>query len=149
MSERHSILNYTTTISAQRTVGEITELLANAKAEAILSEYKDGLVVAVSFRIRTEFGVLTFRLPANVDQVYVVLQRSKGIPSRLRTRDQATRVAWRIVKAWLGAQLALIRAGLASLDQIFLPFAQDVSGATLYERIKEQRFATLTLGGSR
>ena len=58
-------------------------------------------------------------------------------------------MAWRIVKAWLGAQLALIRAGLASLDQIFLPFAQDVSGATLYERIKEQRFATLTLGGSR
>ena len=49
----------------------------------------------------------------------------------------------------LEAQLALIRAGLASLDQIFLPFAQDVSGATLYERIKEQRFATLTLGGSR
>src|ERR1700747_906254 len=112
MSERRSILNYTTTISAQRTVGEITELLANAKAEAILSEYKDGLVVAVSFRIRTEFGVLTFRLPANVDQVYVVLQRSKGIPSRLRTRDQATRVAWRIVKAWLEAQLALKRAGL-------------------------------------
>jgi len=33
------ILNYSTTIPAQRTVGEITEMLAHARAEAILSEY--------------------------------------------------------------------------------------------------------------
>ena len=35
------------------------------KAEAILKEYdSDGTVSALSFRIRTEFGVLTFLLPA-------------------------------------------------------------------------------------
>jgi hypothetical protein len=99
-----SILNYSTTISAQRTVGEITEMLARAKAEAILSEYSDGLLTAISFRIKTEFGVVTFRLPANVDAVQVVLQRSRDIPYRLKSRDQATRVAWRIIKDWLEAQ---------------------------------------------
>jgi hypothetical protein len=120
-------------------------MLAHARAEAILSEYSDGVLAAISFRMKTEFGVLSFRLPANVEGVQITLGRDKAVPYRLRGRDQATRVAWRIVKDWLEAQLAMIRAGLVTLDQIFLPFAQDNQGVTLYERMREQRFATLAL----
>src|SRR4029077_1170223 len=95
---RRSLLNYTTTISASRTVAEITQLLADAKASAVLSEYKEGVLSAISFRIETEFGVLSFRLPANVNAVLIALQRDKAVPYRMRNREHATRVAWRIVK---------------------------------------------------
>ncbi|HEY0792245.1 MAG TPA: hypothetical protein VGD78_14365, partial [Chthoniobacterales bacterium] len=122
---RQSILNYTTTIGVEQTVAEITRLLAQAKAQAILTEFDEGMVSALSFRIKTEFGVLTFRLPARVEQVYRVLARNPKIPPRLRTKDQAARVAWRIIKDWLEAQLAMIEAGLVDLEQVFLPYAQN------------------------
>jgi len=142
---KRSIHLYSTSVSVGRTVNEISTLLAEAKATAILSEFNDGVIKAISFRIKTEFGVLTFRLAANVDGVLAVLQRSRSIPPRLRSREQAGRVAWRIVLNWLAAQLALVQAGLATLDQVFLPFCQDPAGVTLYERMREAKFSGLLL----
>jgi hypothetical protein len=54
------ILNYTTTIEVSKTIGEISAMLAKAKASAILTEFEQGIVSA----IKTEFGLLTFRLLA-------------------------------------------------------------------------------------
>jgi len=88
---------------------------------------------------------LTFRLPANVDGVHAILMRSNQIPRSLRNHAQARRVAWRIVLHWLDAQLALIQAGLATLDQLFLPFCQGPDGVTLYERMREAKFSGLLL----
>ena len=144
-SIRRSIANYTTSVAADKTVAEIQRLLAAAKATAILSEFSDGIAIAVSFRIKTEFGVLTFRLPANIDGVYAALQRSRTIGPKFRTRDQAARVAWRIILHWLDAQLAMIQAGLVKLEQIFLPYAQDASGVTVYDRLRERQFSDYLL----
>jgi hypothetical protein len=104
----------------------------------------EGKTSAISFRVQTEFGLLTFRLPARIAEVHQVL-RSKAIPPRLRTREQAERVAWRIVKDWLEAQLALIQAGLATVGQVFLPFCQDPAGVTLYERMRKAKFSGVLL----
>jgi hypothetical protein len=142
---KRSIHLYSTSVSVGRTVSEISTLLAEAKATAILSEFNDGVIRAISFRIKTEFGVLIFRLPANVDGVLVMLQRSKSIPPRLRSREQAGRVAWRITLNWLEAQLAMIQAGLVGLEEVFLPYCQDPTGVTLYERIREAKFSGLLL----
>jgi hypothetical protein len=139
-TRRQSISNYTTSIEAEKTVAEITRLLAGAKATAILSEYRDGSIMAISFRIATEFGVLTFRLPANVEGVHAILVRSPKIPRSLRNMPQARRVAWRIVLHWLDAQLAMIAAGLVNFEQVFLPYARDADGVTVYEKLRESRF---------
>ena len=48
-AKRQSIANYTTTIESGKTVSEITHLLVSAKASAILSEFKDGELEAISF----------------------------------------------------------------------------------------------------
>jgi hypothetical protein len=142
--ERKSIANYTTSIAVDKTVAEISKLLAAAKATAILSELENGQPVAVSFRIKNEFGVvLTFRLPARVEGVYAVLQRSRSIGHNFKDREQAARVAWRIVLYWLDAQLAMIQSGVAKVEEIFLPYAQDSSGVTVYERLREQRFSNM------
>ena len=144
-TSRRSIANYTTSIAVDKTIAEIQRLLAASGASAILSEFNERLPVAVSFRIKTEFGVLTFRLPAKVDGVYAVLQRSRSISPKFRTREQAARVAWRIILWWLDAQLALIQAGLAKTEEVFLPYCQGQDGKTLYEQLRDRSFSDYLL----
>jgi hypothetical protein len=144
-----AILNYTTQISAEKTVTEIQSMLARAKAQAIMTEYDaDGVLAALSFRIMTAAGVMTFRLPANIQKIHQVLVRDKRITPKLRTREQAARVAWRIMKDWLEAQLAIVTAGMVDLEQVFLPYAQGPDGVTLYESLKDRRFHGLALPDS-
>jgi hypothetical protein len=140
------LLNYTTTISAQKTVGEISALLAKAKVHAIMQEFdKDGQPSAVSFRITTEFGVLTYRLPCEVERVYKVICQDKMLPYKQRSLTRARMVGWRIVKDWIEAQLAMIQCGLADVEQVFLPYMQAPDGTTLYEKMKAKKFEQLVL----
>ncbi len=95
------ILNYTTTISAGRTVGEIQEMLAKHGAKSILLDFEGGLPTAICFLIATPFGERGFRLPANIDAVFAVMTRQyqrRQIERRYATHEQAARVGWRIIK---------------------------------------------------
>lgn len=139
------ILNYTTTISIEKTIAEIQIKLARAGAQAILSEYnEDGIISALSFRIKTSQGFLSFRLPSKQDGVYRNLVDNPKIRPGLKTHEQAARVAWRIVKDWLEAQLAIIEADMADIKEVFLPYAQNQAGKTLYETLCENEFNLLT-----
>ena len=79
------------------------------------------------------------RLPANVERVREVLRQQKNNPrNRNRSqiddsRDQAERVAWRIVKDWLAAQLAILETKMVDVQQVFLPYFLNRQGQTLYE----------------
>lgn len=139
------LLNYTTSVEPSRSLDQITSLLVKAGASHILFEYgKDHALLAVSFKADTEYGVIAFRLPANVDRVLAVLKRQK-IQPRFKTMEQANRVAWRIIKDWTEAQVALIQLGLVELVEVFLPYAQDPkTGQTVYQQMKENKFPALT-----
>lgn len=144
-----SILNYTTQIAVEKTVGEIQKLLAGAGAQAVMTEYdSERVLTAISFRILCPFGMMSFRLPANVDKIFTVVKRSNKIPASKRTREQAARVAWRIIKDWLEAQLALIQAEMVQLEQVFLPYAQNREGQTVYETFQAGLFQGLALPSS-
>lgn len=133
-----AIKNYTTSISAEKTVMEIQKALASHKAKAVLTEYDDeGVVTHVSFKIETPHGLMPFRLPANVDGVQACLHRNRQVPNRLKTREQAARVAWRIVKDWVEAQLAIVEAEMVDMVEVFLPYAQGEDGRTLYEKFSD------------
>lgn len=136
------LLNYTTEIDALKTMGEIEAALAKAGAEAVMKQFDaDGLPSSLSFRMRTEFGLMSFMLPARVDAAVKVLNRqaaSGKIPRRfMNNRSQATRVAWRIVREWTLSQLALIELEQANATELFLPFAQGPDGRTLAQRVGE------------
>jgi hypothetical protein len=90
----------------------------------------------------TEFGLLTFRLPADVERIYKVIVKDRNIRSGLRTKEQAARVAWRIVKDWVEAQLAMIEAAMVDAAEVFLPYAQDSRGNTLYANLRDRKFAS-------
>ena len=140
-----AILNYTTSISTEKTADEIQRKLADAKAQAVLCEYDEsGIMIFMSFRIMTGNGSVFFRLPANTQGVYKSLCNNRKVPNRLKTQEQASRVAWRILRVWIEAQLAIVEAEMADLTEVFLPYAQNQAGKTVYETIKNDSFKLLT-----
>ena len=75
-----ALLNYTTSISAEKTVSEIQSALAKAGARAVLHEYDGfGHIAALSFRIQTQFGEIAFRLPANIAGLALPAPKDKVI----------------------------------------------------------------------
>lgn len=147
-------LNYSTTIPASRTVGECQAILADAGASAVAVMYEDKQPVGLSFRLDTPAGSRDFAMPVNVDGVQRMLAgatvKAHISRSQLTSREHASRVAWRVVKDWLEAQLAIIAAGMASLDEIMLPYMELAPGKTLYAAYLEQNGPSALLpGGSR
>ena len=53
---------------------------------------------------------------------------------------QAERVAWRILKDWVEAQMALLDIGMVRFEEIFLPYIETKNGRTVYERLEEKQF---------
>ena len=46
---------------------------------------------------------------------------------------QAERTAWRNVRDWVMAQMAIIEAGQVEMEEVFLPYLTDGRGRTLYQ----------------
>jgi hypothetical protein len=135
-----ALLNYTTEIDAAKTAGQVQTLLAKAGARAVAMEFDDGEPVAIAFTAATAFGPREFTLPIHADKVLAVLRRDR-VQARYQTGEQARRVAWRIVKDWVEAQLAIIRTEMVTLDQVMLPYMRNGDG-TVYEQFAEtQRLA--------
>ena len=143
------ILNYTTSIAVEKTVGQIQAMLAEAGAAAIMIEYDaERILSSVSFRINYQGALVSFRLPAQLDPVYVILQNDDQVPRKLKSREQAARVAWRIIKVWVEAQLAIVEAEQVEMVEVFLPFAQNPNtGETVFTQLANNNFALLTHDG--
>lgn len=136
------ILNYTTEIPVEKTIGEIQKCLIAHGANAVLTEFDDqGRVTALSFKIRIGERNMSFRLPIEWRPVLEVMKQQKEkARGRFRvalTQEQAMRVAWRIVGAWVAAQMAIVEIRMVTLPQIFLPYAVTPDGKTVSERLLE------------
>ena len=124
------LLNYTTKVNVYTTLGEIQGQLVAHGAKKIMQDYDDqGRIAALTFLINTPSGPRGIRLPANVDAVHAVLTRQKVKCDR----EQAERVAWRIVKDWVEAQMAILESEMVQMDEIFLPYMVNDSGKTLFQ----------------
>lgn len=141
-----AVLNYTTTIEVGKTVAEMQDALVKAGASRISVDYDDGLPVALAFMLRTPHGLRHFRMPVNIDAMHRLLIREDdagnlrgGSRDRRRSREQAARVAWRVMKDWLLAQLTLVATALVDLDHAMLAYlVVDGREQTLYESYKER-----------
>ena len=133
------------------TVGEIQAMLVEHGAEAIGVRYEHRQPVGVHFQLPTAQGVRSFAMPVNVEGVAALLARQskagqlkKAAPrGGWATPEQAARVAWRVVKDWLAAQLALIEAEMATMGQVMLPYMiTGPDGQTLYEQYQTRQLGT-------
>jgi Arc/MetJ family transcription regulator len=133
------LLNYTTEVPVMRTAGQIQAALVQAGARRISTDYDAvGQPVGISFEVETGYGVRHFALPVDSDAVRLVLEEQRVEP-RYRSPEQAERVAWRITKDWVEAQLAIIQTNMVTLDQVMLPYMLDGSGRTVYELYRDQQ----------
>lgn len=123
------IKNYTTTVPAAQSVAEIVGALAAHGATRIQQDYDAGKPVSIAFVIDTTAGLRAFRLPSSADRVKAVLHRQQ-----VKTDDaKAERVAWRILRDWVMAQMAILETEMVAIDQIMLPYMVDDQGHTVYE----------------
>lgn len=130
------LLNYTTKIDVYTTIGAIQGCLVKHGARKIMQDYDDdGKPQALCFAIETKFGVRGIKLPANVDAVHRVLLSQKIKCDR----EQAERVAWRILKDWVEAQMAILESQMVEMDEIFLPYMVAKDGSTTYELYKKNQ----------
>jgi hypothetical protein len=130
------ILNYTTTIAASKTVGEIQQLLAKAGAEQVIVRYgKTGEPTALVFELAGEM----YMLPCRAEAVHDKLWRDRSVPARYKTIDQSLRVAWRILKDWTEAQVAIIQTGMVKAEEVMLPYMLMQGEQTVYQSFVEQR----------
>lgn len=124
------LLNYTTKVDVFTTLGAIQGQLVKHGAKKIMQDYDDdGRILALSFLIETPTGPRGIRLPANVDAVHAVLIRQKVKCDR----EHAERVAWRIVKDWVEAQMAILESEMVQMDEIFLPYMVNNTGQTVFQ----------------
>lgn len=134
-----AILNYTTKIDADKTAGEIAKMLSKAGAQAVMTEFdpKDNYVKAMSFRIDLNGNLISFKLPCEWEPILEILKSDKKVSRSNCTREQAVRVAWRIVKDWVEAQLALIQTQMVTTVEVFLPYAVTKNGQTVFENMAQ------------
>ena len=138
------IKNYTTRIPADRTVAELSQLLAKKGASEIMTSFgDDAKPVALKWRIRSKHGPLSFSLPVRVDAVYELMTRQRVMATNERARrEQAYRTAWRIIKDWVEAQMALLETEMVDFEEVFMPYI--LSGReTLYQALSEGRVKAL------
>ena len=130
------LLKYTTKVDVYTTLGAIQGQLVKHGAKKIMQDYDDdGRITALSFMVDTPTGPRGIRLPANVDAVYDVLHHQKVKCDR----EQAERVAWRILKDWVEAQMAILESEMVQMDEIFLPYMVGTNGQTLFEAYRNNQ----------
>lgn len=124
-----SIKNYSSKVSPYESLSEIQKALATHGASKIMVDYEHGKPVALTFALTTSQGLQAFRLPAAVQGTIAVFKRQK----LKEDPAQAEITAWRNVRDWVLAQMALIESCDVPIDQVFFPYLTNDMGNTLYE----------------
>jgi hypothetical protein len=140
----------TTTIPANRTIGDITARLVEAGARAIRTEYGEGgKPVALCWSMMIHQMPVFFQMPAKIEPLFKYLRQRRrgymGAKDLARLQEQAERIAWRQLLRWVEVQLSLIEIGMVEYAQVFLPYVQENEGSTrtVWDVFREQRFKAI------
>jgi hypothetical protein len=76
---------------------------------------------------------VAFSLPVHWHKFQRVLELQRV--RRWDEEEYVYRVAWRNIPDWVMAQLALYETEIVEMPQVFLPFATDAQGQTLYKKM--------------
>jgi hypothetical protein len=135
------ILNYTTKVPAAKTVSQIQEVLGAKGACRVSVDYANGKASAVTFGLKIGLGEVGFRLPCNIGGVQQAMKKSRPGGGAWRDIAQIERIAWRIVKDWVEAQMALVEANQAEMGEVFLPYAIHNDGQTFFQHFKSKQLS--------
>ena len=147
-----AIKNYTTKIAVEKTVGEIESILAKHGALKIQKEYYgDGSVKGIAFIVQVNEQQIPFALPIDLNAWITLLNKAVNegkLPKRFHNDSaQGARIGWRVIKDWVDAQLALVETQTVKIEQVFMPYAMNNNGKTLYQQISETGWGNLQIEG--
>ena len=142
-TNRKSIKNYTTTISVEKTVGEIEGLLARYGARRILKDFDKNGISSLSFMVEVDGKFVPIKLPVNADKIVEILNKQVSIGSiPRRYKDdvsQARRIMWRVLLDWIDAQMTLVELGQRQLVEVFMADVLDMkTNETLYQKMLKE-----------
>ena len=139
------ILNYTTKVPAAKTVSQIQEVLGAKGACRVSVDYVNSKASAITFGLKIGVSEVGFKLPCNVSGVAQALKKTNPRGNAWKDSAQVERIAWRIVKDWVEAQMALVEANQAEIGEVFLPYAVHNDGQTFFQHFKSNQLS-LTSG---
>jgi hypothetical protein len=130
------ILNYTTKIDAWKSVNEIQQILSKHNITHFAIRNEGSFPVALTFCIDYKGVPLNYLLPCNHEGVLRAMKRDRKIPGSHKNTEQALRTSWRIIKDWVEAQLAIVEAELAPIQEVFMQrLIINQAGETLSDKI--------------
>lgn len=129
------IKNYTTKVPVDQSLKEIQAALIKHGAIGFMFELEKGTgrIDALKFVLPINNQKVGFALPVQWRQFQQVLKNDRVV--RAGDDDYCYRVAWRCIRDWVLAQLALYETQIVELPQVFLPFAVGRDGKTLYDQV--------------
>ena len=149
-----SLKNYSTKISANKTIVEIEEILLQHGATDLWKTYGDKKdILSLTFAVPTEHGKIPFKLMINIEAVRQTIREqhhkgnARGISNATaQDMEHARNVGWRILKDWVDAQMALVEVKMRKLEQVFLADIWDShTGKTFFDVLVEKKFAGLLM----
>lgn len=141
-----AIKNYTTKVPASRSIEEIhTSLFKHGAVGCMFAYDGQGRISALRFALNVGEQVVNFSLPVEWRRFQEVLKKDKV--QRWNDEDYCYRVAWRNLRDWVLAQMALYETQMVELPQVFLPFANDIRGETLYQKVLKDPGGLFLTGG--
>lgn len=101
------IKNYTTIVPAHRSIQEIQDALVKHGATGVMYNYEKGTgrIASLQFGLEIKDQVIGFSLPVNWRRFEAVLKEQQV--RRSDDEDYVYRVAWRCIRDWVLAQLAI------------------------------------------
>jgi hypothetical protein len=151
--------NYTSGVSAGKSIQAIEKILVYHGATNILKEYgPDGELSAIAFMIKdpkaaapeNREGRMSFKLYARIDVVEKLLKEEVRRPRKetyKKIADQAEKTAWKILYDAIASQMALVDLGQREILAVFLADAYDThKRMTLFEKIQSGQLKQLMAG---
>lgn len=142
---RKSIKNYTSGLPVNRSLQNICDILSSAGASKIMVDYDSTHnPCGVAFFIEIpDYGAIPYKLPVQVENLSIVMFKARLNSLKEKEKEQVRRTAWKNVHDWIDAQMALISTQIVKLEQVFLPYAVDQSGQTLFEKFQNGSLLSL------
>jgi hypothetical protein len=141
-AKKKTVFMGTTDVPARTSREQIMSLLIDRGAQNIALQYTDRKVSGLSFGLITSLGPLCFDLPLRMKAIFEMLQgerrrqQEQHIP---QDEERAERIAWRQLLRWLEAQMAMVELGMAEDAEVFMPYAVQSGGKTMFRMFSEQR----------
>ena len=141
------VKNYTSQVTASRSVQHIEDRLVSHGAMNILKLYEDKSLIGIAFILCVNGKQIPFRLPARIVNVEKMLRDQVKRPRSgtiANIKAQAERTAWKLLADWVDIQVSLVELQQVQFMEVFLPYVYDhAKQQTFFEKLEQTGFKQL------